>query len=194
MKSRFITTDEEQTVRIPYRSGPSKNPRGKPNIGYHHMGNGIEQIDLFPEIKGFPALRECLLLLNDPARVFCTLRCDSDMEPHTAPEPFYSCFSMVTIVFRRPPGNEPEWFRYFFDDFRDYRSSKALPDSVYAGFVLNELEFEAEGYKGFCLDVRLSASARTSAEAKALWTKAMQAFQESIIRWDSLAKRQGVLP
>lgn len=177
-----VVTDSSEILRLPYRAGSGKGDT--PNIGF--AGGVLENpelIDTFPEIAGFPELRELLYFLHEPNGSFRSLRIDSSLE---APlfEPFtHSVYAMITFVFRdAQPGqvDEPTYRQYY--DHLMWLSNGEVSDQVRCMFRV--VPVETSNFSSVALEIRVFGTAFSESDARAQWVMGMEHLRKCIEMWD----------
>ncbi len=156
----------DQGLGVPYPKGESPTST---NIGYFDIKLLPEKIDLFPELQGWPELKELVRAVNKTNSIFRSLRCDVAQSKITRDGFRHKISSYITLAFEILEWNSKENFKQLHDKFLVFAKTQVVRVDNTVEFVLEPTSYNEHAYTAWSVDLWNHGFGRTGKEAKQNW-------------------------
>lgn len=139
------------------------------NIGYFDTKRFPEKIDIFPELKGWPEIKDLIKVVNQTDSIFRSLRCDVAQCKIARDSYRHKISSYVTLAFEILEWNSKENFKQLHDEFLTFAKTQSVRADNIVEFVLEPTSYNEHAYIAWSVDIWDHGFGRTGKEAKRNW-------------------------
>ena len=184
--------ESQRVLGVPY-DRPQDDPDSH---SYLDLRRELHRIDEIPEVRGEPALRNLVSMLNDHNGCFRSLGCERWHKAPTSAEEPHQFGSYVGFALDAWPFISKWATQAIVQSFLARESPNALPDGVKMLFELRPTAFHTEQIHGWSLDVWVWGFGDTPDAAHASWERGIERFAHFVEfenkRWyEMLARMPG---
>ena len=184
MQLRFINQQScAEGLGVPYPKGESNRSE---NVVYHDVKKIPDSVALFPELQGWPELRDLILVANQPDSIFRTLRCDISSNQVRSVDLRYEhkISSYITLAFELLDLNTEANFKKLYGEFQSFVAKFPNRTDCCIEFELVPTSYhsaENVGYTAWSDDVWIHGYGPNEKEAKINWFAGMLAVKGFIL-------------
>ena len=184
MQLRFVNQQScAEGLGVPY---PKRESIRSENVGYHDVKKIPDSVALFPELQGWPELRDLILAANQSDSIFRTLRCDiSSNEVRGVGVGYeHKISSYITLAFELLDFNTEDNFRKMYGEFQSYVALITIQQDCCIEFELVPTSYrsaENVAYTAWSVDVWIHGYGPNEEEAKTSWLDGMLAVKGFIL-------------
>jgi len=148
---------------------------------YINLKTNPEQINLIPEIQGWPKLEEAIRTLNAPDSIFETTGCAKWFFPDPNSPDIKRLVTYLGFCLSDTKARRNVYNLYgFFHTFSEFLYSKTLPENLTMQYVIKDTGFNGDTVKGWSVDLEMIGSGSSEAEAIELPSLAVSLLLECI--------------